>query len=230
MAVESRSFSYEAYSFALKDTVRIRARGQVVQLIGLVIEAVLQGVRVGELCYIYSIDRSRVFPAEVMGFKETDRNEHGMVFFRCGADHHAIGLKPMGKGKKPQREMKTGLQMEHLAFEVDNVDVLLKAKEYFKKNNIPIVFEGRKGAGCNISINFLDPDGFEFEIYCEMDQIGPDGRLRPESISAWRATAPRSCCSTSGFSGTCRSWFCRSRNARCSDTHRARQRRCRSGR
>jgi flagellum-specific ATP synthase len=69
MAVESRSFSYEAYSFALKDTVPIRARGQVVQLIGLVIEAVLQGVRVGELCYIYSIDRSRVFPAEVMGFK-----------------------------------------------------------------------------------------------------------------------------------------------------------------
>lgn len=68
MAVE-REFGYEAYSFALKDTVPIRARGQVVQLIGLVIEAVLQGVRVGELCYIYSIDKSRIFPSEVMGFK-----------------------------------------------------------------------------------------------------------------------------------------------------------------
>ena len=90
--------------------------------------------KLGHFVYeVTDIERTVKFWTEVMGFKETDRNEHGMVFFRCGADHHAIGLKPMGKGKKPQREMKTGLQMEHLAFEVDNVDVLLKAKEYFKK-------------------------------------------------------------------------------------------------
>ena len=31
----------------------------------------------------------------------------------------------------------------------------------------------------NLSINFLDPDGYEFEIYCQLDQIGDDGRLRP---------------------------------------------------
>lgn len=114
-----------------------------------------------------------------MGFMEADRNKHGMVFLRCGADHHAIGLKPMREGKTPSRDMKGSLQMEHLAFEVDNVDILKKAKAYLKQNGIPIVFEGRKGAGCRIAINFLDPDGYEFEIYCEMDQIGPDGRLRP---------------------------------------------------
>ena len=56
------------------------------------------------------------------------------------------------------------------------------AKAYFIANQIPITFEGRKGAGCNTSINFLDPDGFEFEIYCEMDQVGPDNRLRPASL------------------------------------------------
>ncbi|MGE5537813.1 MAG: VOC family protein [Gemmatimonas sp.] len=138
--------------------------------------------KLGHFVYeVTDIERTVKFWTEVMGFKETDRNDHGMVFFRCGADHHAIGLKPMAKGKTPKRDMKGSLQMEHLAMEVDNVDVLLKAKEYFKKNNIPIVFEGRKGAGCNISINFLDPDGYEFEIYCEMDQVGPDGRLRPSS-------------------------------------------------
>ena len=65
---------------------------------------------------------------------------------------------------------------------VDNVEILKAAKAYFKANNIPIVFEGRKGAGCNISINFLDPDGYEFEIYTDMDQIGDDGRLRPTSL------------------------------------------------
>ena len=54
-------------------------------------------------------------------------------------------------------------------------------KAFLKANHIPIVFEGRKGAGCNISINFLDPDGYEFEVYCGMDQISSDGRLRPSS-------------------------------------------------
>lgn len=138
--------------------------------------------KLGHFVYeVTDVERTVKFWTEVMGFIETDRNAKGMVFFRCGADHHAIGLKPMAPGKKPQRDMKGSLQMEHLAFEVDNIEALLKAKAYLHANNIPIVFEGRKGAGCNISINFLDPDGYEFEVYCEMDQIGPDGKLRPES-------------------------------------------------
>ena len=128
------------------------------------------------------IERSVKFWTEVMGLVETDRNAHGMVFFRCGADHHAIGLKPMKKGKTPKRDMGAGLQMEHLAFEVADVEMLKKAKAFLRENGIPVTFEGRKGAGCNISINFLDPDGYEFEIYCDMDQIGPDGRLRPPSL------------------------------------------------
>ena len=139
--------------------------------------------KLGHFVYeVSDVERTAKFWREVMGFVETDRNRHGMVFFRCGKDHHAIGLRPMNKDKKPMRDMRNTLQMEHLAFEVPDVEVLKKAKAYLKANNIPIVFEGRKGAGCNISINFLDPDGYEFEIYCDMDQIGPDGRLRPASM------------------------------------------------
>lgn len=134
--------------------------------------------KLGHMVYeVTDVERTVKFWTEVMGFKETDRNEHGMVFFRCAGDHHAIGLKP-AKGKT-KRELKAGLQMEHLAMEVDNIDMLFKARDFLKANNIPIVFEGRKGAGCNISINFLDPDGYEFEIYCQMDQVDESGRLRP---------------------------------------------------
>ena len=139
--------------------------------------------KLGHFVYeVSDVERTAKFWTEVMGFVETDRNKHGMVFFRCGADHHAIGLKPMRPGKAPVRDQRGSLQMEHLAFEVDDVEVLKKAKAYFLANQIPITFEGRKGAGCNTSINFLDPDGFEFEIYCEMDQVGPDNRLRPASL------------------------------------------------
>lgn len=139
--------------------------------------------KLGHFVYeVSDVERSVKFWTEVMGFVETDRNRHGMVFFRCAADHHAIGLRPMKPGKAPKRDMTGSLQVEHLAFEVDNVEVLKKTKAYLQANNIPIVFEGRKGAGCNISINFLDPDGYEFEVYCDMDQVGEDGRVRPESL------------------------------------------------
>ena len=134
--------------------------------------------KLGHFVYeVSDVERTARFWTEVMGFVETDRNEHGMVFFRCGRDHHGIGLKPAKHGTRPARD--AGLQMEHLAFEVDSLDVLLKAREFFKQNDIPIIFEGRKGAGCNTSINFLDPDGYEFEIYYGIDQVGEDGRLRP---------------------------------------------------
>ncbi|MEB3222800.1 MAG: FliI/YscN family ATPase [Candidatus Sericytochromatia bacterium] len=62
-------FDYDNYMFALRGTETVRAKGSVVQLIGLVIEALLQGVRIGELCLIRSQDKLRVYPAEVVGFK-----------------------------------------------------------------------------------------------------------------------------------------------------------------
>lgn len=134
--------------------------------------------KLGHLVYqVSDMERSIRFWTEVMGFVETDRNDLGMVFFRCGSDHHAIGLVPRGGAKRPEYD--AGLHVEHLAMEVENTDVLLKAREYLIQNHIPIRFEGRKGAGCNYSINFLDPDGYEFEIYCKMDQIDSTGRLRP---------------------------------------------------
>jgi flagellum-specific ATP synthase len=62
-------FDFDNYMFALQGLNTVRAKGSVVQLIGLVIEALLQGVRIGELCYIRSQDKQKVYPAEVVGFK-----------------------------------------------------------------------------------------------------------------------------------------------------------------
>lgn len=135
--------------------------------------------KLGHFVYeVTDIERSVKFWTEVMGFHETDRNEIGMVFFRCAKDHHAIGLKPSKAKRRP--DPGSALRVEHLAMEVDSPHILLKARDFLKANDIPIVFEGRKGAGCNLSINFLDPDGYEFEIYCMMDQVDESGRLRPK--------------------------------------------------
>jgi catechol 2,3-dioxygenase-like lactoylglutathione lyase family enzyme len=135
--------------------------------------------KLGHFVYeVTDVERTATFWREVMGFIETDRNEHGMVFFRCGADHHAIGLTPSKAKALPKKG--EALKMQHLALEVDSMETLFRARDYLEQNNIPVVFQGRKGAGGNAALHFCDPDGYEFELYYGMDQIGADGKLRPE--------------------------------------------------
>jgi catechol 2,3-dioxygenase-like lactoylglutathione lyase family enzyme len=132
--------------------------------------------KLGHLVYeVSDVERSRKFWTEIMGFKVSDTNELGMVFLRTNSDHHGIGLKPSKSKRRPE----SGLQVEHLALEVENVDALLEARDYLRSKGVKIVWEGRKGAGCNIGVTCLDPDGYEFELYCDMDQVDANGRTRP---------------------------------------------------
>ncbi|HEY3919547.1 MAG TPA: VOC family protein [Stellaceae bacterium] len=128
---------------------------------------------------VADVARSVKFWTEVMGFQVTESNEIGITFLRYGSDHHGIGLIETEAAKK--RGIETMPKVQHLALEVENTDVLLAARDFLKRNGVKIVFEGRKGAGGNYGINFLDPDGNQFEITCDMDQIGADGRARPSS-------------------------------------------------
>ena len=45
-------------------------------------------------------------------------------------------------------------------------------------------FEGRRRAGCQLAVEFRDPDGNNLEIYGGIDQVGSDGHVRPPS--EWR--------------------------------------------
>jgi catechol 2,3-dioxygenase len=134
--------------------------------------------KLGHLVYeVSDVDRSTKFWTEIMGFTVSDLNEFGMVFLRSEGDHHSIALVPTKKKARPAGD--AGLQFHHLAMEVDNVDVLFRARDFLRERGIPITYEGRRGPGGNTGLEFTDPDGYTFEIYADMDQVGPDGRVRP---------------------------------------------------
>jgi len=136
--------------------------------------------KLGHLVYeVSNLERSVQFWTEIMGFQISDRNEKGMVFLRYGSDHHAIGLIELaGRTRSPEGQ---SLQMSHLAMEVADVETLFRCRDYLKERGITFTFEGRKGGGGNMGIEFEDPDGYGFELYAGMDQIGPDGTSRPAS-------------------------------------------------
>jgi len=134
--------------------------------------------KLGHLVYeVSDIERTTAFWTDIMGFTVSDVNEKGMVFLRTAGDHHSIALVPTNKTGRPARD--AGVQFHHLAMEVGSMQELYAARAFLRERNIPLTYEGRRGPGGNTGLEFCDPDGYVFEIYCDMDQVGPDGRSRP---------------------------------------------------
>jgi catechol 2,3-dioxygenase-like lactoylglutathione lyase family enzyme len=122
------------------------------------------------------------FYTAVLGLQVSDRYPTsmvpgGMVFLRCNTDHHGVAL--VGGASKLERS-----SLNHFAFEVGSPDEVFRARTWLQKHGVPIVFEGRRRAGCQIAVEFEDPDGNNLEIYWGLDQIGTGGHVRP--ASEWR--------------------------------------------
>jgi catechol 2,3-dioxygenase-like lactoylglutathione lyase family enzyme len=128
--------------------------------------------------HVSDLERSARFYTEVLGFAISDVYTEalmpgGMVFMRCNADHHGVALIGGLAGASRSAEL------NHMAFEVSSLDEVLRAREHLKRHGVAIDFEGRRRAGCQIAIEFRDPDGHRLEIYWGLDQIGSGGAVRP---------------------------------------------------
>jgi catechol 2,3-dioxygenase len=127
--------------------------------------------------------RSVEFYTQALGFRVSDVYPEdmvpgGMVFLRCNADHHGVALVGGMAGLSEKREL------HHFALEVATVDEVFRARAHLRARGVPIVFEGRRRAGAQIAVEFLDPDGHHVEVYWGVDQVGADGRVRPPA--EWR--------------------------------------------
>jgi len=128
---------------------------------------------------VRDIERSTRFYTEILNFRVSDVNEQGMVFFNACGDHHTIAIAPAAAGAAAEQPAKSELGLSHFAMEVTSLDELFEIREFLQRKGVKITFEGRKGAGSNVGVEFLDPDGYQLELYCAMDQIGRDNRARP---------------------------------------------------
>jgi catechol 2,3-dioxygenase-like lactoylglutathione lyase family enzyme len=129
------------------------------------------------------LPKSVDFYTQVLGFAISDIYPEdmvpgGMVFMRCNPDHHGVALVGGMPGPSEKREL------HHFAFEVDTLDEVFLARKRLRAHGVPIVFEGRRRAGVQIAIEFLDPDGHHLEIYWGLDRVAADGRVRPKT--EWR--------------------------------------------
>ncbi len=138
--------------------------------------------RIGKIGHVVlnvrDLARSVRFYTEVLGFAVSDIYPEdmvpgGMAFLRCNPDHHGIALVGGAPGDAANADL------NHIAFEVATLDEVVRARDHLHRHGVPIDFEGRRRAGCQLAVEFRDPDGHRLEIYWGIDQIGSDGRARP---------------------------------------------------
>jgi len=68
---------------------------------------------------VSDIERSTKFWTDVMGFKFSDKNEVGMMFFRNATDHHTIAL--MQATEKNELPKRGEVGFDHMALEVATI-------------------------------------------------------------------------------------------------------------
>ena len=138
--------------------------------------------RIGKIGHVVlnvaDVARSVHFYTEILGFEVSDVYPEamvpgGMAFLRCNPDHHGIAL--VGG----RRDAGDNGDLNHVAFEVGSLDEVIRARDHLARHNVPIDFAGRRRAGCQIAVEFRDPDNHRLEIYWGIDQVGSDGRARP---------------------------------------------------
>jgi catechol 2,3-dioxygenase-like lactoylglutathione lyase family enzyme len=129
---------------------------------------------------VSDLERSTAFYTQILGFKVSDVYPEemmpgGMVFLRCNTDHHCLALVGAATSEASNKEL------HHFAFEVSTLAEVVHARDRLRAYNVKIDFEGRRRAGCQIAVEFRDPDNHSVEIYWGVDQVGTDGRVRPSN-------------------------------------------------
>lgn len=143
--------------------------------------------RVGKIGHavlmVRDIEASVRFYTQVLGFKVSDAYPDSMTggrmaFLRFGDDHHGVGL--IGRGKEGSRHR----ELDHIAFEVSTIDEVFRARDHLERRGVQVDFQGRRRAGCQVAVEFRDPDGHSLEIFWGLDQVAWQGEARsPEEWS-----------------------------------------------
>jgi catechol 2,3-dioxygenase-like lactoylglutathione lyase family enzyme len=109
------------------------------------------------------------FLEHVLGFRLSDDVGDGtLLFLRCNADHHGIGITKGGDG------------LHHYAWEVESLAILGQLGDVLEKNGSRFLWgPGRHGAGGNLFTYHLDPAGCVVEYYADMIRIYDEASYRP---------------------------------------------------
>jgi catechol 2,3-dioxygenase-like lactoylglutathione lyase family enzyme len=142
--------------------------------------------------FVEDYEAAKNFYTEVMGLRISEEivyDGQTCLFLRANTEHHSLAIFPM----ELQKQLKLPLQSSTLSFgfRVGSYQQLLDAYHFLKEQGQIIVqlpVELSPGVGHHFYV--IDPDGFCVQIYFEMEQVGWDGRTKPQHLRRTFSVSP----------------------------------------
>lgn len=133
--------------------------------------------------FVDDVASALAFYRDSMGLcltEEVEWNGHRCVFLRANTEHHSIAIYPMALRK----ELGFSEHTTHMSigFQVGDYKQLCDAMDWLKGRGVTIrKLPPELFPGMDHTAFAFDPDGHAIQIYYYMEQIGWDGRPRPQS-------------------------------------------------
>src|SRR3990167_6959388 len=148
---------------------------------------------------VADMDQGLDFYSRLLGFRVTDTRDFSkvpgreemakrlqdprIVFMSHNSDHHAFLLAHKSLGAIfGDDAVSKDITVNQITWQVGTMEEVFAAADYFRGKQVEIRRVGRDMPGSNWHTYIRDPDGHTVELYYGMEQIGWDGRSKPESM------------------------------------------------
>ena len=135
--------------------------------------------------FVQDVGRAEEFYTEMLGFVKTEEvNFKGRrcVFLRVGTEHHSVGLF----ARELRQELGLSPHTTCMTFgtEVGSYEQLRSAVHFCKERGAKLVerIPPELYPGIDYAAHVLDPDGHCIQLYYYMEQVGWDGKPRPQEL------------------------------------------------
>lgn len=142
-------------------------------------------VKVGpERLFVRDLDGAVRFYQDVLGFaltEETLYKGHRSVFLRVGTEHHSLALYPIAL--RDELGWTPSTTLFSVGLQLGEYSQLKNAIPYFTHRGIRVEhLPAELSPGIDYSVCAFDPDGHALQLYFHMEQLGWDGKPRPQEL------------------------------------------------
>jgi catechol 2,3-dioxygenase-like lactoylglutathione lyase family enzyme len=137
------------------------------------------------------MEANKHFYVDLLGLRISADSTAGGFFSRHNSDHHSFVIfnrqsvdERLAQNPMSARHMRPENDINQITWQVQNVEEVWQATQYFKDLELEVRTEGRAGAGVgsNYHLYVWDPDEQINELFTGMEQIGWDGFTKPREI------------------------------------------------
>ncbi|MCH8745610.1 MAG: VOC family protein, partial [Chloroflexi bacterium] len=134
--------------------------------------------------FVKDLSKALDFYVNELGFVTTEEVQyqgHRVVFLRNGSEHHSLGLFP----KALRQELGCSPHTSCMSFGVEfgSYQQLRNAVSFLKENGVTFKdIPPELHPGIDYTAYAQDPDGHLIQLYYYMEQLGWDGKPRPQEL------------------------------------------------